>query len=272
MVTLTIVSFASVVVFGSLTYKYYRFRKHFIPILLYHYYDGTGSSAGSNLSVPIKMFQKQLEYLMKRGYSVTSLSAVLFGAERPVRPVVITVDDGDTSFFRSALPILQRYRLPVTVFLCVDFLDQKGSPCPTPLPMASWSCVGDALRANPSIEVGCHSWSHRDLTQEKADLTREVSNARTVLERRLNAAIRFFSYPFGRYDSQVVKHVRAAGYAAACATTWGDPRRRDLFRLEREPIYATTTLWQFHLKVNGVYSFLRNLLPLRWWRARRWPK
>ncbi len=53
----------------------------------------------------------------------------------------------------------------------------------------------------------------------------EIGFARQYLERSLGCAVRFFSYPWGGWDAQTVRTVRAAGYAAAFATGSTDGSR-----------------------------------------------
>lgn len=47
------------------------------------------------------------------------------GKKVPSNPVILTVDDGYQDFYQLAFPILKSYRLPCTVFLTSDFVDQN---------------------------------------------------------------------------------------------------------------------------------------------------
>jgi peptidoglycan/xylan/chitin deacetylase (PgdA/CDA1 family) len=93
-----------------------RFR-HTVRILMYHRFPQTSR------------FQAQCAHLRKH-YHPVSLSEA---AERlrdgkliPERLLVVTVDDGYRDFFENALPILDRYSIPATVFLTTDLPDRNS--------------------------------------------------------------------------------------------------------------------------------------------------
>lgn len=70
-------------------------------------------------------------------------------------------------------------------------------------------------------EIGAHSYSHELLSQlDGQDLQREVTTARTELQRRLDTPIESFCYPNGDFNRQTVQAVKQADYL--CAVT-SDP-------------------------------------------------
>jgi len=87
-------------------------------ILTYHYIE---NAAG---------FAEQMAYLA-RHYDVISiaelLAAVREGSKLPPRALLITFDDAYANFGDCAWPILQQYRLPVTVFVPTTFPDTGRS-------------------------------------------------------------------------------------------------------------------------------------------------
>lgn len=60
----------------------------------------------------------------------------------------------------------------------------------------------------------------------------EIGFARQYIERSLGRAVRFFSYPWGRWDALSVQTVRSAGYEAAFSTSWTDGSRFTTPRLD----------------------------------------
>lgn len=82
----------------------------------------------SNLVVPPDMFEKHLSFLSSK-FNVVSMDKILEHIENktPVEDVAaITFDDGYSDFKTFALPLLHKFHLPATVYLCTDFLDGKG--------------------------------------------------------------------------------------------------------------------------------------------------
>src|SRR3989304_4091224 len=88
-----------------------------VPILIYHQ---VGSYPG-RYNVPRQVFEAQMAYLAQNGYtsvSIDQIAAALRGQSGlPPCPVAITFDDGYTSVYSNALPILQQYGLRATFYI-----------------------------------------------------------------------------------------------------------------------------------------------------------
>ena len=96
-----------------------------IPILTYHNFT---KDEGSSYKINIVEFEKQMNFLAIHNYSVISLSELLKGlraGQLPLKPVVITIDDGFKSTFTLAYPVLKKYNFPATFFLYTDFIEKK---------------------------------------------------------------------------------------------------------------------------------------------------
>ncbi len=96
-------------------------RKQRLLILCYH-----GVSSGDehlwnpHLYISAEFFRRRLEILRSRECAVLPLNQALEQlrlATLPKRSVAITFDDGASDFFREALPELNRFRFPATVYL-----------------------------------------------------------------------------------------------------------------------------------------------------------
>src|SRR5512135_1051623 len=90
-----------------------------VPILVYH---RVGAVVTDTMTVRTPVFLAQLEYLRANGYTVIPLQRLVAyiageAAVLPARSVVITVDDGHKSVFTDMFPLLNRYHIPVTLFI-----------------------------------------------------------------------------------------------------------------------------------------------------------
>ncbi len=76
------------------------------------------------LFCPPELFASRVHWLRKRGFTFLSLDAasslLSSSAARPRLPVVITFDDGWHSTGATLLPILQRFHIPSTLYLCTQ--------------------------------------------------------------------------------------------------------------------------------------------------------
>ncbi|HVT12944.1 MAG TPA: polysaccharide deacetylase family protein [Fimbriimonadaceae bacterium] len=220
------------------------------PILMYHRIGATRSnSIVSGQYVPSDLFEKQLRFLLRRGYSPVSLSdfvGCLASPHKGVRPIAITFDDGYESVYTNALPILKRHNVTGTVFVVAghvgetnDWDEAKGDVTE---PMMSLEQIRDAQRLG--IEIGSHTSSHPDLLQcSPPQAVDEIAGSKRLLEDLLRRPVDWFSYPYGRESEAIRSLVRAAGYLGACGTRRSlNTSRTNRYSLARINMRATTTI------------------------------
>lgn len=94
-----------------------------ILILCYHRI-GTGSIPFYS-ELPTGLFEQQMRFLRKH-YRVLSLASACRELESgggPQPAVVVTFDDGYSDLYTQAMPILQRYEIPATIYLTVGAIE-----------------------------------------------------------------------------------------------------------------------------------------------------
>jgi hypothetical protein len=93
-------------------------------VIFYHRFGPPGLRRG----IDFGSLEGHLRYIT-RNYKPRPLSAIIQrvreGRSVEYRSIAITVDDGYQDFFTYAYPWIERYRVPVTVFPVVDFVDQN---------------------------------------------------------------------------------------------------------------------------------------------------
>ncbi len=81
--------------------------------------------------VAVSEFEKQLQYLRKN-FSPVSLTQFLLSTKGkyklPSNSIVLTFDDGFSSNYKWAYPLLQKYNVPATIYLTTDFILKKKLP------------------------------------------------------------------------------------------------------------------------------------------------
>lgn len=215
-----------------------------VPILMYHEIGDNPVSVYPELYVSRDDFRWQMEYLKEHGYNPVSLEQVFRhwseNAPLPPKPVVITFDDGYESWFVKVFPIMRSLGFTGTLFLQVDRLNSKGG--------LTDQMVREMIQAG--FEIGSHTFSHPDLSHLSGEkLVREVAGSKRALEEKFGVSVRFFAYPGGRFNHQVVQVVEEAGYAGAVTVRYGWGRYSDSYVLKRIRISRS----------DGRYGFMAKL-------------
>ncbi|MGZ6792817.1 MAG: polysaccharide deacetylase family protein, partial [Mycobacteriales bacterium] len=125
----------------------------------------------SPLAVDPADFAEQCAWLARHREVVTLEDAVALLDERGRLPrgvCALTFDDGFASVLEHALPVLQQYRLPATVFLVAQTLAPQGQPVdwvdtPPPYPMRTLTRDEVLRLQDAGVAFGSHSWRHADL-------------------------------------------------------------------------------------------------------------
>lgn len=115
-------------------YRFFRFfNRNKLTLLMYHGFTNESLGRFFELSdgkhVKLDNFKFQLKYL-KKNYCFLTLEKFLeykrFGKKLPKHPLIITIDDGYKSNFKLAYPLLKKMKIPATIFLTTDFVENKN--------------------------------------------------------------------------------------------------------------------------------------------------
>jgi peptidoglycan/xylan/chitin deacetylase (PgdA/CDA1 family) len=219
-----------------------------VPILMYHVVANAPAGAPfPGLFVRRADFAGQLAWLVRNGYHAVSLLRVYdywrHGYALQSRPVVLSFDDGYRADFNYVRPqLLARHWSGVLNLVVRNSLDgELTAPQVRTLRRDGW-------------EIDAHTLTHRDLTTlAPADLRHEVAGSRAWIRTHIGGPVDFFCYPAGRYDSQAIAAVRAAGFLGATTTQPGVASPRNgLWTLERVRIDGSDGVSGFAAKLRAA--------------------
>ncbi|MBI4436477.1 MAG: polysaccharide deacetylase family protein [Candidatus Omnitrophica bacterium] len=217
-----------------------------VPILTYHGLVEENSAGNGLYTLTQAQFEAQMAYLARGNFHSISLRELvnwLTGKPLPEKPIVITFDDGLSSDFSIAFPILKRHGFTTTFFVNPGTLNTEDH------------LTTDELRRlnGEGMEVGSHGFDHIFLTRlDDQKLHDQLTRSKKRLEEILKKEVPFFSIPRGRYNHRVLEAVKGVGYRAACTSDIGVNRQdADPFRLKRWTIKRPYTLDDFISIVEG---------------------
>jgi biofilm PGA synthesis lipoprotein PgaB len=240
-------------------------KRHDVPILTFHKIDPS-FEYGVTRNTP-KQFNQILHFLKKTGYQTISLAQLCDDAfALPEKPIVLTFDDAYDSIYRYAAPLLSEYSYFGTIFVISEYVNcwnhwdvNLGGKRFRHL---SWQQLNELRRLG--FEIGSHGMSHVDFTHiRKNKLQRELAESKKTIEDRTGQEIRFVSFPFGRYNEEVIDLAMAYGYEKGCSyfrRKYPYDSVREDFILERKAYYLFDTIWNLKAKLQLTpWTFLEAL-------------
>jgi peptidoglycan/xylan/chitin deacetylase (PgdA/CDA1 family) len=192
-----------------------------VPILMYHYLSEPSPYADRirlDLSITPALFETHLAYLREAGYETISMQqfyhAMTMQLDLPAKPVILTFDDGYRDAYENAFPLLKKYNYQATFFVFTQPIDTYN------VDFLTWEMIIEMHQAG--MEFGSHSYTHPDMRNRDDDfLVYQILGSKEAIEARIGEPVRFFCYPSGRYDQQVIRVLESAGFWGAVTTQWG---------------------------------------------------
>jgi peptidoglycan/xylan/chitin deacetylase (PgdA/CDA1 family) len=242
-----------------------------LVVLIYH---RVGRRAPIETDVPLGLFDDQIAYLTEQ-VDVVALDDGLRTIASPQSSnastmVAITFDDGTADFADLALPVLERHRVPVTLYVATAFVEERR-PFPHDGTPISWDALRDACSTG-LVSVGSHTHSHALLDRlAPEEVDDELDRSIGLVEERIGVPAVHFAYPKAVAGSPAAERaVRARFRSAALAGT--RPNRfgaTDPYRLARSPVQVSDGMHWFIRKARGGLELedrLRRLVNRRRYR------
>ena len=188
-----------------------------VPILLYH---RLGPVVADGMTIKTPVFEAHMKYLRDNGYTVIPLRRLIdaYMGKAPApgpKSVVIVEDDAHKSVYSDMLPVIRKYRYPVTIFTY-----------PSAISNAKYAMTWDQLRELKKtglFDIQSHTYWHPNFKQERKKLspeafeklvTTQLQKSKSKLETELGGKVDLLAWPFGIYDDYLLKKASNAGYIA----------------------------------------------------------
>ncbi len=183
-------------------------------VLSYHGFDHSGRAT----SITPEAFEEQLRFLTENGYNVVSLETIAEHLDRrepfPPKTVAIVIDDGWRTAMRGAA-LLEKYDLPFTLFLPMEYMDNPASR------LTLSGADIEALRTYPKAAFADHSYSHSQKLKgpniarggvSRAFIEKDIARSRKRYKELFGKDTAFFAYPFGRGAKAYAEALNKAGF------------------------------------------------------------
>ena len=219
-------------------------------ILMYHHIKintQPNNAVERGLDVAPAMFEKQMDMLSRMGYKAVTLKQMtqfVDGKNTISQNIAITFDDGYDDIYTQAYPIMKKYGFVGTIYLIVDSIDKPG--------YMTKEQVKELIDAG--FELGSHTLNHPNLANANLNNAKsQIETSKARLDKMFMYDVTSFCYPSGKYNDQVVKLIKGAGYSSAVTTAEGYVvPKSDLLRLPRLRVSGSAKFSDFVAKIFSI--------------------
>ncbi len=182
-------------------------------------------------NIKINEFKKHLEIIEKD--KISFVNPKNFENElknnKSKRKILLTIDDGFSSFYENAWPILKNKKIPFILFVSTREVGAFN--------YMTWDQIREIDKEN-FVEIGNHSHTHEYLVDEDIKVIREdIEKSISIFKKELKKNSIFFSYPFGEYSLEFKELINELGFKYAFGQHSGVmDETKDFFELPRFPI------------------------------------
>ena len=201
--------------FGIISLMYHRFEENKYP----------------STNIKINDFKSHLEIIKKN--KINFVNPKDFEDElknkKKERKILLTIDDGFSSFYENAWPILKEKKIPFILFVSTREVGTFN--------YMSWDQIRE-INKEDFVEIGNHSHTHEYLVDDSEELIiKDIKKSISIFEKELGKNSIFFSYPFGEYSLKFKDIIKSLGFKYAFGQHSGViDETKDSYELPRYPI------------------------------------
>ena len=258
-------------------------QKDRVSILLFHELDA-------------RVAEKAFQYFTKN-YQIISLSQYMQILRHPHvkkigrKKLILTFDDGHLSNYKLH-PILQRFQMPISIFLCsslidtqrqywfqfegiseevvqemkrrsnaerVQYLEELGFTQTKEFAQPAALQAHHIRTMSDYVDFQAHTRFHPILPACDDDLAiEEIMGSKEELESKFGLSISSFAYPNGDYSLRDERIVKEAGFLCALTVDFGfNDANSDPYRLKRIALNDTKDLNEIVVKSTGLWAWIK---------------
>jgi peptidoglycan/xylan/chitin deacetylase (PgdA/CDA1 family) len=170
------------------------------------------------------------------------------------KSILLTIDDGFSSFYENAWPYLKNKKIPFILFISTREIGKNG--------YMTWDQIREVQKSKIGI-IGNHSHTHDYLVDmDKEKINYDIDQSIKILKKELGYNPNYFSYPFGEYSLDFINIIKQNFNFAFGQHSGVIDLSKDNFQLPRFPINEKYgDLERFKSVINLLPLYYKNIFP-----------
>ena len=227
--------------------KYYSNDKGILSIMYHRFNENKYPSTNINMEI----LKKQFELIEKQKINFINPDdfKLKFNTPKEKKLILITIDDGFTSFYENAWPFFKKRKIPFILFISTEAIGKYG--------YMNWDQIKEIEKEKFAF-IGNHSHSHEYLVGYNFNkFKKDIDTSIDIFKKNIGYNPIFFSYPFGEYSLEQKEYIASKFDFAFGQHSGIIDINKDKYELPRFPINE---------KYGDLerFSFLLNLFPLEY--------
>jgi len=207
-------------------------------------------------NINMEIFKKQIDLIQEKKISFINPNdfKLNFNLPKETKKILLTIDDGFTSFYQNAWPYLKEKKIPFILFISTEPIGKSG--------YMDWNQIKEIEKEEFAF-IGNHSHSHEylieyDFNKFKKDIDKSIE----IFIENIGYNPSFFSYPFGEYSLEQKKYISSKFDFGFGQHSGLIDINKDKYELARFPINEKYgDLERFNFLINLFPFEYKNILP-----------
>lgn len=239
-------------IIGGIIYLNY-IQEDKVVILTYHDVVNTiKDNPNTTVNISLEKFEEQIKWLSRHGYKSLSMDEFYDWKENnkkiPRKSILITFDDGWSSFYSKAMPVLEKYGMKASVFIIWN--NSKNQTTNDNQIYMTLDEIKDVNKNHPNMEILSHSYNlHTIESANSKDY--DLYNNDMKIVKGYQPEIEYYAYPYGISNDNYVKALKNNDFKFAFTFGPYDFVSKDdnNYKLPRLGLFESTEEWKFKLKM-----------------------
>ena len=232
--------------------KYYSNDKGILSIMYHRFNENKYPST----NIDMEIFKKQILLIKNENISFINANDFRsnFNTPKVKKKILLTIDDGFTSFYQNAWPYLKNKKIPFILFISTEAIGKHG--------YMDWDQIKEIEKEEFAF-IGNHSHSHEYLIKYNFDkFKKDIDKSINIFIENIGYNPLFFSYPFGEYSLEQKKYISSKFDFAFGQHSGLIDINKDKYELARFPINEKYgDLERFSFLINLFPFEYKNILP-----------
>jgi peptidoglycan/xylan/chitin deacetylase (PgdA/CDA1 family) len=232
--------------------RYFSFDKGIVTLMYHRFNEPKYPSTNIQMDIfkeQIKIIENSNTIFIDPNNLDKEISAI-----HKTKSILLTIDDGFSSFYENAWPYLKNKKIPFILFISTREVGKNG--------YMTWDQIREVQKSKIGI-IGNHSHTHDYLVDmDKEKINYDIDQSIKIFKKQLGYNPNYFSYPFGEYSLDFINIIKQNFNFAFGQHSGVIDLSKDNFQLPRFPINEKYgDLERFKSVINLLPLYYKNIFP-----------